>query len=77
MNEGALSTGGSRQPDPLAALPASYARWWANLLVRITDALGLDLILERICPAESLRILDVSCGDGVLTVEHETVGIAP
>lgn len=61
--------GDSRQPDPLAALLAAYARWRASPLGRITDALERDLLLERIGPAESLRILDVGCGDGLLAVE--------
>jgi len=59
----------SRQADPLAGLPAAYARWRASLLGRITDALERELLLERIGPTDGLRILDVGCGDGVLAVE--------
>lgn len=69
MNERPFLPEDRRQPDLLAALPAAYARWRASLLGRITDALELDLLLERIGPAEALRILDVGCGDGILAVE--------
>jgi ubiquinone biosynthesis O-methyltransferase len=50
-------------------LRAAYARWRASRLGTITDALESRLIFELLGPAGGLRILDVGCGDGVLSAE--------
>ncbi len=53
----------------LEGLPAAYAAWRDSLLGQITDALEQKLILDLVGPPAGLRILDVGCGDGILTVE--------
>jgi SAM-dependent methyltransferase len=50
----------------LETLPQAYVDWRRSTLGRITDKLEERLLLNRIGPARSLRILDVGCGDGVL-----------
>jgi len=55
-------------PD-LKALPAAYAAWRESALGRVTDRLEQRLILERIGSPTGLRVLDVGCGDGTLTLE--------
>ena len=53
----------------LASLPAAYQAWRASDLGRITDGIEEELILELIGPLQGNRVLDVGCGDGVLSVE--------
>ena len=55
--------------DDLERLPAAYAAWRASTLGQVTDVLEQDLILDLIGPQSGLCILDVGCGDGVLTAE--------
>lgn len=57
----------SRHPG-LETLPAAYAAWRESVLGRVTDRLEQHLILERIKSPAGLRILDVGCGDGILTL---------
>lgn len=53
----------------LESLASAYARWRASQLGRITDALERDLILELIGRIDGKQVLDVGCGDGVLSFE--------
>ena len=54
---------------PLDSLVDAYARWRTSQLGRITDALEQDLILELIGTVDGKQVLDVGCGDGVLSFE--------
>jgi SAM-dependent methyltransferase len=47
--------------------PSSYARWRASALGAITERLEHDLILSMLPPINGKRVLDVGCGDGILT----------
>jgi ubiquinone biosynthesis O-methyltransferase len=52
----------------LAALPAAYRAWRASDLGRITDHIEEELIFALIGSTGNARILDVGCGDGVLSI---------
>lgn len=54
-----------RNSVPLAD---AYARWRADDLGRITDALERDLILELAGDVTAKTLLDAGCGDGVISV---------
>lgn len=47
--------------------PRAYARWRASRLGSVTEALEQTRILNLIGPVEGRRILDLGCGDGLLT----------
>lgn len=47
--------------------PSSYKRWRATMLGQVTEALEQRLVLELIGPSHDKRVLDLGCGDGVLT----------
>ena len=55
-------------PADLASLPAAYRAWRASDLGRITDRIEEELILALTGPVAGKRVLDVGCGDGVLSV---------
>jgi 2-polyprenyl-3-methyl-5-hydroxy-6-metoxy-1,4-benzoquinol methylase len=58
----------SNQTADLTGLPAAYQQWRASELGRITDQIEEDLILGVIGSVSGKRVLDVGCGDGVLSV---------
>lgn len=47
--------------------PHAYERWRASRLGSVTEALEQTRILNLIGPVEGRRILDLGCGDGLLT----------
>lgn len=47
--------------------PRAYQRWRASRLGSVTEALEQTRILDLIGPVEGRRILDLGCGDGLLT----------
>jgi len=47
--------------------PRAYERWRASRLWSVTEALEQTRILNLIGPVEGRRILDLGCGDGLLT----------
>ena len=54
--------------DPaLEGLPDAYADWRRSTLGQITDLLEERLLIDRVGLVRGLRILDVGCGDGLLT----------
>jgi 2-polyprenyl-3-methyl-5-hydroxy-6-metoxy-1,4-benzoquinol methylase len=46
----------------------AYARWRATTLGRVTEALERRQILDLIGFVAGRRVLDLGCGDGLLTV---------
>lgn len=52
---------------PVAIGPARYASWRATRLGCITERLEHDLLLGMLGPLTGRRVLDIGCGDGVLT----------
>src|SRR3989337_900697 len=47
--------------------PAAYARWRATTLGTVTEALEQRRMLTLVGPVEGTRVLDLGCGDGLLT----------
>jgi ubiquinone/menaquinone biosynthesis C-methylase UbiE len=47
---------------------ASYARWRASRLGRITDGLEQQTLLEMLGSLDGQRVLDVGCGDGAFSL---------
>lgn len=58
----------SSNSTDLSELPAAYRKWRESDLGRITDRIEEELILDLIGPVSGKRLLDVGCGDGVLSV---------
>jgi ubiquinone/menaquinone biosynthesis C-methylase UbiE len=51
----------------IATGPGTYQRWRGTTLGRVTEALEQRCTLDLIGPVEGRRVLDLGCGDGVLT----------
>jgi SAM-dependent methyltransferase len=54
--------------------PGAYAGWRATTLGRLTEVLEHRLIDELAGPAGGLRLLDLGCGDGLLTAAFARQG---
>jgi ubiquinone/menaquinone biosynthesis C-methylase UbiE len=51
----------------IATGPGAYEQWRGTTLGRITEGLEQRCILDLIGPVDGRRVLDLGCGDGVLT----------
>ena len=56
-----------RLQPAIATGPAAYEQWRGTTLGRITERLEQRCILDLIGPVDGRRVLDLGCGDGVLT----------
>jgi ubiquinone/menaquinone biosynthesis C-methylase UbiE len=54
-------------PPTITTGPATYERWRGTTLGRVTQALEQWCTLDLVGPVEGRCVLDLGCGDGVLT----------
>jgi len=54
--------------------PGAYTRWRATALGSVTEALEQRRILELVGSVDGKRVLDLGCGDGLLTATLATQG---
>lgn len=71
----------AREAD-LESLVSAYQAWRTSELGQITDRIEEELILGLIAPIQNKRVLDVGCGDGVLSVQlarkgGDVIGLDP
>jgi 2-polyprenyl-3-methyl-5-hydroxy-6-metoxy-1,4-benzoquinol methylase len=52
-----------------AVAPATYARWRATTLGRITERLETEVVLDLAGPLAGKMVLDVGTGDGTYAIE--------
>ena len=66
---------GPLQPELTGATgPGAYAKWRATTLGTVTEALEQRRILGLVGSVEGKRVLDLGCGDGLLTATLATHG---
>lgn len=61
------ATAASSSPSPEAIGPEAYARWRATTLGGVTEALEQRLLHQLVGMVKGKRVLDLGCGDGLLT----------
>ncbi len=64
----------SSGPSPEAIGPVAYARWRATMLGAVTEALEQRVMLELAGSVGGKRVLDLGCGDGLLTTRFAERG---
>ena len=79
MSEGRRDVKPASAPQPSAEAtgatsPGAYTQWRATTLGRVTEALEQRRILELVGPVDGERVLDLGCGDGLLTATLATRG---
>ncbi len=63
-----MTNGMTESGEGAREFSASYARWRASRLGRITDRLEQQTLLEMLGPLDGQRALDVGCGDGAFSL---------
>ena len=65
-------------PPVIGTGPSVYERWRASTLGEVTEALEQKRILELMGSIDGRRVLDLGCGDGLLTAtlaEHRALAV--
>jgi len=61
-------------PSDLAELPDAYRAWRNSELGRLTDRIEEDLIVGLVGSVRGTKVLDVGCGDAVLSIRLAAAG---